>query len=113
MLFGIIPTNQVNAYSYYNTFYQPWEGSAAYEGPKEVTSNANVNPSVNATQTTYCLILPDKLTVVSNYIKLSTTATKKFTYKSGHGGSGENYRLNYFPSSRNYSTYNVYGTWKP
>ncbi len=113
LLFGVIPANQVNAYSYNHTFTQPWEGSAETTGKQYATKNPNVSPSVNATQTTYCLVLPSNLTVVSSFVKTSTIGTETFTYKSGYGGADQKYRMNYFPSIRKYSTYNVYGTWKP
>lgn len=113
LLFGIIPTSQVNAYGYSNTFTQPWEGSAETTSAQYATNNPHVNPYVNATQTTYCLVAATNLTVVSSYVKTSTTGSKTFTYKSGYGGSANKYRMNYFPSSRNYSTYNVHGNWKP
>lgn len=117
LIVGIIPAGQASAaFSYDHTFRQPWIGCAKTEEPaRVVTGNAYVSPSVNATQTTYTLILPDseQVKVVSNYIKTTSTGRENFIYNSGHGGSGETYKLNYFPSNAKFSTYNVYGKWQP
>ena len=113
LMLGLTSAPSISAYSYNHTFRQPFSGCADTTPSKVVTDSPYVRPSVNATQTTYCLLVPSSITVASSFVKTGSTSKKSFTYKSGYGGKGTKLRMNYYPSNANFSTYNVYGKWEP
>ena len=105
------------ASSYPYSYYIPGPNRpiSRYTTSYTASNDPFVKPNVIATPTNYYLAFPDKEGYnVSNLVRdVSDTVRRDFTYLSGYGGSGEKYRLGAFPSSSDYYTYRVSGSWSP
>ena len=110
-----LSVGQAQVASYDFPFTPTFEGCGQYSSIAGTTgTGAYVSPSVSATETTYCVVSgKNSIVVASDYVKTGDVGRKEFTYKSGYGGEGHNYRLYGYPSSTRFSDYNVHGTWKP
>lgn len=105
-----------SAASFNFTFNPPFTGSLKSTSKVTVSSGLPyVNPSHSATPTSYFLSpTPGTAIEATNFItNISTSGTRFFTYKSGYGGTGQQYVLSAHPSNFDFVKYTVKGNWKP
>ena len=114
LLVGISPVGLVGAHEYGHEFIPPFAGCADKRGPYDATKDPYVSPSGSTLSTTYVLIgRKDDLVIASNHIKTGTKGKISFIYRSGQGGAGTSYRMQYYPSKTDFEKYTVHGNWQP
>ncbi len=114
LLVGVSPVGLAGAYEYYHEFKPPFAGCADKIGPYKATKDPYVSPAGSTLSTTYVLIAATEDGVVaSEHIKTGTKGKISFTYRSGQGGKGTSYRMQYYPSKTDFIKYTVQGTWQP
>lgn len=113
MIVGI--GSYVSAASYGATLSPPFSGCSKRTSIVISDGSRYVSPATYTMSTTYCITLKDypPTTVVSSYITTGTPGKEYFTYLSGYGGNNQEYRMLFYPSQSNFSTYYVSGTWHP
>lgn len=113
----IIGTLSVFAATYDFYFEPPFAGSIQHSLPSEADGafTPYVCPYGTTNATTYVLTQPEynSTSTVSNYITDVTSGIHYFTYETGYGGSGQDYKLSGYPSDFYFQQYTDSGNWKP